>query len=100
MAYVVDGDVEEILELAVFQRHYRRAHPAPRFFRDRTNPMEMYDDVEFRCRFRLPKEVVIELAEEFKDNLTLSRRLGVLSPLMQLLVALRFYATSSFQVII
>jgi len=35
---------------------YMASERVPRVFRDRTNPLTMYGDVEFRIRFRLGKD--------------------------------------------
>jgi len=70
-----------------------------RTIRDRSNPFNLYDDVEFRSRFRLTKECVGTLLGLIENNLEFNSRRNVpVSPLNQLLIALRFYSCSSFQV--
>lgn len=73
----------------------------PRLFRDRSNPMVDYTDEEFRMRLRLSKESVLDLLHRVEPQLQNSgRRLGQLPPVHQLLLALRFYSSGSFQVTI
>ena len=73
------------------------AHALPRHFRDRLDPMGEYDDSEFKARYRLEKEAVLMLLELIENELQTSGRNRALSPLDQLLLTLRFFATSSFQ---
>jgi hypothetical protein len=71
-----------------------------RYIRDWENPMEFYEDVPFRKRYRFSKGAVIEtLLPLVNAQLRRLNNRGLpVSPLIQLLITLRFYATSSFQV--
>jgi len=73
-----------------------------RYIRDWVNPLEFFEDVSFRKRYRFSKGAVIEiLLPIVNDRLRRLNNRGLpISPLMQLLITLRFYATSSFQVCI
>jgi len=80
--------------------NYIRWRLPKKYIRDGENPIEFYEDEPFKKRYRFNKRCVIEILlplvyEQLKrdDN----RGLPV-SPIMQLLITLRFYATSSFQV--
>jgi len=69
----------------------------PRLFRDRTNPLTEFDDVEFHARFRMNKLCFCDLL----DRIELELRHGTdshggLLPIQQLVVALRFFASGSF----
>ena len=65
------------------------------------NPLEEFDEEEFRKRFRLRKDSVIRLSNILKGSLQHQTRRGLpLSPMQQLLVALRCYATGSFERVI
>ena len=88
-------------EMLLYYASYVRSRRIARVFRDRSNPLQEYSDVEFRVRFRLDKQCVIDLFDSIRehDYLNPSNRLGVTSPMNRLLVALRFYASGSFQVI-
>lgn len=80
---------------------YRRAFRRERIFRDRTNPLEIYDDEKVLKRFRLPRVVIYELTNEVMEELqyTLPRK-GCLSAVMQVCLALRYYASGSYQQIV
>ncbi|CAI6355343.1 unnamed protein product [Macrosiphum euphorbiae] len=75
--------------------------PRPRLFRGRSNPLEEFDDFNFKCRFRLSKEsfgvlmhlIVQDVKHETKRNVALS-------PEVQVLITLRYYATGTFQAVI
>lgn len=73
---------------------------AKRYIRNWENPIGFFEDIPFRKRYRFSKEAVIEILLPLVNarlrNIT-NRGLPI-SPLLQLLITLRFYATSSFQV--
>ena len=56
------------------------------------NPLEEYDDEDFRLRFRLTKDSVSDLVKK--------RRGLPLTAMQQVLITLRFYATGTFQRVI
>lgn len=71
----------------------------PRVFRNRIDPFEIYNDREFRQRYRLSKECarfVISLVEERLSSVSVRR--NILSPTLQILIALRYYAKGCYQV--
>ncbi|CAI6343459.1 unnamed protein product [Macrosiphum euphorbiae] len=68
--------------------------PRPRFFRDRSNPLEDFDDFDFKSRFRLSKETFVFLLHLIGNDLRRStNRSFAISPEIQILVTLRYYAT-------
>jgi len=71
-----------------------------RYIRDWENPVEFFEDIPFRKRYRFSKGAVIEILLPLVNARLrrLNNRGLPVSPLMQLLITLRFYATSSFQV--
>lgn len=71
-----------------------------RVFRDRTNPLDVYNDAEFRERFRFRREDVLNLCEDIGDAIDVSMRQGSLPVSMQILIALRYFACGSFQIVI
>lgn len=72
-----------------------------RVYRDRFNPFEHFDDVELYERFRFRRADIIRIVNFLREDLTFGyNRKGFLSPELQVLVALRFYATGSFQNVI
>ncbi|CAI6355703.1 unnamed protein product [Macrosiphum euphorbiae] len=75
--------------------------PRPRFFRDRSNPLEDFDDFDFKSRFRLSKETFVFLLHLIGNDLRRStNRSFAISPEIQILVTLRYYATGTFQAVI
>ena len=40
-----------------------------RVFRDRTNPLEIYNNEEFLSRFCLPKEAILRLTDDLSESL-------------------------------
>ena len=89
-------------EMAAFivcmQYGYRRRQiQRNRIFRDRTNPFDEFDDVELYKKFRFRREDIITIIAEIADDIEHVNRQGSLPTLLQVLTALRFYATGSFQ---
>lgn len=75
--------------------------PRPRILRDRNNPFEMYDELNFKMRYRLSKNTVIILLNGIKESLEyVTNRNFPVSPMNQLLITLRYYATGSFQAVL
>lgn len=76
----------------------REAVPArTRTLRDRGNPMEAYDDTEFAVRYRFAKTTVVHLLSMLSLAPKPNDRGLPLPPMLQLLVALRFYGAATFQ---
>lgn len=70
-----------------------------RLFRDRRNPLDNNDDVELNDCFRLPRNRLMELINELRDNLQHPTcRQMALFPEIQVLVGLRFLANGSYAV--
>ena len=82
------------------RRLNRQAH-VERLFRDRINPLEKFDDVELYNKFRFRRIHILAIVDELRGarELPLTRQ-GTVPPVLQVCVALRFYATGCFQVII
>ena len=78
------------------------AQPERRIFRDRYNPMEIYGDDEFRRRFRFRKETVRDfiMPKIISDLANPTLRNHSLTPIQRLCVALRFYASGSYQTVV
>lgn len=71
-----------------------------RYIRNTANPFEFYSNHQFKYRYRFSKEVLRDVILPLvQDALNKPNQRGLpLSPLQQLLIAIRFYATASFQV--
>ena len=73
--------------------------PYTRVVRDRSNPFELFEDEEFRRRFRFTKHVVLEIADLIEDDIITSSRNASISPVIQTLIFLRFTASCGFHTI-
>uniref|UniRef100_A0A3B4V1Z8 DDE Tnp4 domain-containing protein n=1 Tax=Seriola dumerili TaxID=41447 RepID=A0A3B4V1Z8_SERDU len=66
--------------------------------RDRLNPLEFYDKDEFLSRYSFTKETRLELGRWIGPTVKhRSDRNAAVPPMLQLLVALRYYATGCFK---
>jgi hypothetical protein len=64
-----------------------------RVFKERVDYFNIFDDIDFQCRFRLSKCRAEELLQNIGQHLQpRTARNGAISPSTQLLVALRYYA--------
>ena len=72
-----------------------------RHLQERFNPLEEYDNANFRLLFHLGKDSVIKLTAIEKNELEHPKRRGLpLTPIQQVLLTLRFYVTASFPQVI
>lgn len=71
-----------------------------RVFRDIINPLDYMDDCDILEKFRLPRHVIFDLCNELNDRLEHpTKRSHALPTSLQVMVALRFYASGSFQAV-
>ena len=76
----------------------RRARRRERVFGDRTHPLEECNDDLVYKKFRFHRQFIFELAEEVTQDIEFSLpRKGTLTPVLQVCLAVRFYAAGSFQ---
>ena len=69
-----------------------------RALRDRQNHIEGLNNIELYDRYRFTREGLIFIEELIRDDICYdSARNNPLSPMEQLLITLRFYASGSFQ---
>lgn len=76
--------------------------PKPKVYRQRNNPLEEFDDADFKMRFRFSKAAVQEMVHIFQLNnlhYNTNRNFPV-TPITQLLLTLRFFATGCFQQVV
>lgn len=72
-----------------------------RVLRDNTNPLDWYSDQEFYQRFRFNKKGLLALTQLLEDDLRIKRnRPDCIPPLWSILIALRFFATGSHEIVI
>lgn len=86
----------------IIRRYQRRIYlRRERLFRDRLNPLEFYDDLELYKRFRFDRHSIMYITEMLQLDLQRPTERNLAIPVRsQVLVALRFYATGSFQVLV
>ena len=76
----------------------QRLHRRGRLYRDRVDPLDKYDDLELYQRFRFGRADINNIVAFLREDLEFGyNRKGSLSPELQVLIALRFYATGTFQ---
>ena len=67
---------------------------------DKSNPIKLFDDDEFRNRYRLTKEAFHDLLKLCEPHLKTANNRGLpISILLKLCAVLRFFATGSFQIV-
>jgi len=71
-----------------------------RIFRDRDNPLDYLDDREIIRKYRLSRPMILDLCRRFENELKRpTNRSNAFSVSLQIMVALRFFATGSFQLV-
>ena len=82
----------------VWRRRLRRNLRRNRIFRDRRNPLEIFDDTELYSKFRFRRHDILRIVDELRNDLEYPvTRQGSLPAASQVMVALRMYATGCFQ---
>ena len=85
----------------VHDLYWRRQLRRNRVFRDHLNPLDTYDDAQLFARFRFRRVDLFRIIDDIRSDLEFGyRRKGFLSPELQLLTALQFFASGSLQVVI
>ncbi|KAB0790609.1 hypothetical protein PPYR_14985, partial [Photinus pyralis] len=71
----------------------------PRWIREREDHIHTLDDLDFITRYHVSKQTTLNVLQQIEDHLEYETDKNFsISPINQLLCALRFYATGSFQV--
>ena len=74
-----------------------RGHRVDRVMRDRSNPLDFMRDDELIARYRLDRPAILDLCHDFNRYLERpTRRSQSLPVSLQILIALRYYATGTF----
>lgn len=88
----------EMNGIYIYLQRNRRNLRRERLFRDRLNPLEVYDDNEIRSLFRFQRCHITSIVEDVRPHLEVGSGRGrSLAPLRQVCIALRFYATGCMQ---
>lgn len=89
--------IAELRETRYYQQNVRH----PRIFRDRGNPLDVLNDEEFRQRYRMTRPMFFELVNSVQFDLKYdTKRNHAVTAAQQLMVALSFFASGSFQQVI
>ena len=86
--------------LFIVQEEYNHAMRRERSFCDRSDPLDAMSDEELISKYRLNRECIFNLVEELNDLKSPMRRNYALLSYLQVLTALRFYGTGSFQAVV
>ena len=87
-----------MVAVVVWRRQHRQNFRQNRLFRDRKNLLDTYDDTELYDKFRFRRHDILAIVDELRDDLEYPEtRQGSLPATLQVLVALRMYATRCFQ---
>ncbi|KAG1714526.1 Rho GTPase-activating protein 21 [Nymphon striatum] len=84
-----------ILELAELHRAMRRK----RIFRDRRNPIDIFNDNDLVRRYKFPREDTMFITDLIAPEIEQPTR-HVLLPYQQVVIALQCYATGTFQMVV
>ena len=80
--------------VVVWRSKHRRNLKRNRIFRDRRNPLDMYDDVELYDKFRFRRHDILTIVDELRDDLEYpDTRQSPLPATLQVVVALRMCAS-------
>ena len=71
-----------------------------RIFRDKTHPLDTYTDEEIRCRYRLSREMIMNLHNMIADLEPHTQRNHAIPAINQIFCALRYYAMESYQSVV
>lgn len=78
----------------------RRRRRRDRIFRDRDKPLDYETEEAIVSKYRLPRHIIIQLCQQFEHELQRpTLRSCELTFSLQIMVALRFFATGSFQAV-
>ena len=84
----------------IMQRNQNRQIRRPRLFRDRSNPLEEYNNEELFIRYRFRRETILFLLEILPDLGAPTRRNLPVPPVLQLLITLRYLATGAIHLLV
>ena len=82
----------------LMQNEYRRAMARERVFRDRTNPLDIFNDQKLYKRYRFSRKGCMFLIDLLSPELEpATQRSHAIPATIQVFTALRYYATGSYQ---
>ena len=93
--------MEGPLHYRQFRNYTNQRNVRIRYLRDRFSPLEEYHNEDFCLHFHVRRDSGIDLVKILEKDLQHQTRRGQsLTPMQQVLIALRFYATGTFQRVI
>jgi len=93
--------MSDIPDDSLFLQYLAKYATPARPLRDRANPFSDLDDTQFHEHFRLTKVSTLLLLTKIEPSLEYSSdRNNALPPMLQLVIALRYYATGCFQLVV
>uniref|UniRef100_A0A914X5H1 Putative nuclease HARBI1 n=1 Tax=Plectus sambesii TaxID=2011161 RepID=A0A914X5H1_9BILA len=96
----MEGVLRQVNRDEVIDEAFRRAFRRERVLRNHSNPLEMYDDLNLYQRFRFDRQGIVDLAAMLAPALNSRTTKGrPIPPVAQVLIALRFSASGSFQAV-
>ena len=84
-----------IIDLTLRKRINER--PSRRIFRDRKNPLDTFTDSEIKEKFRLDRQSIFTLIDKLQHLSCDSARGGAIQVSLKVCLALRYFATGTFQ---
>ena len=88
----------DYVQVAWYANLARRAMHRERVFRKRVNPLDQFDDIDFQRRYSFTRETTLYLINMLiPDLVSVYGCENDITPAQQVCLALRFYATGSFQ---
>lgn len=95
-------EIDDYLEFIAYKEEKKEnGRISKRYLRDNDNPLEFWSAEEFRERYRFNKETVIDtIVPLVQEELVKTNNRGLpITPLLQVLICLRFYGSAYFQVL-
>ena len=87
--------------MALYLEYQRRLIRRERVFRDRTNPLDTYNDQELIKKYRLSRPMILYLIDTLEDDLSPTTiRNKAIPASLQIFISLRVLASGSFQEVI
>ena len=81
--------------VVVYRRRQMRLRRRDALFRDRTNPLEKFDDVELFTKFRFRREFILQLTNQLEPELKTEKRYYTAPPCLQVLIVLKYLASNT-----
>ena len=88
-----------LIPLFISEQEQQESLDRERVFRDRSDSLNFYDDLELVQRFRFSRSAILEITELIQNHLNSTDRSHAAHPHIQVCVALQFFSSGTFQII-